>query len=104
MKFRTPVEINPRNFGLSHSTQTLMLGSCFTENVGRKLQYYKIPAMINPFGVLYNPFSIKNALEILTGKQHFTEDILGEYNNKWFSFYHDTSFSASDKKEVQEKT
>jgi len=104
MKFRTPVEINPRNFGLSHSTHTLMLGSCFTENVGRKLQYYKFPAMINPFGVLYNPFSIKNALEILTGKQHFTEDILGEYNHKWFSFYHDTSFTAPDKNEVEEKT
>ncbi len=103
MKFRTPVEIKPRNFGLSHSTQTLMLGSCFTENVGRKLHYYKFQALINPFGVLYNPFSIKNALEILTGKQHFTEDILEEYNNRWFSFYHDTSFSAPDKKEVEEK-
>jgi len=103
MKFRTPIEIKPRNFGLSHSMQTLMLGSCFTENVGRKLQYYKFPSIINPFGVLYNPYSIKNALEILTGKQHFTEDILGEYNNSWFSFYHDTSFSAPCKKEVEEK-
>ena len=103
MNFRTPVEINPRNFGLLHSTHTLMLGSCFTENIGQKLQYYKFPAMINPFGVLYNPFSIRNALEILTGKQHFTENIIEEYKNRWFSFYHDTSFSAPDKKEVEEK-
>ena len=103
MQFRTPVKINRREFGLSHFTSTLMLGSCFTENIGRKLQYYKFPVMTNPFGVLYNPHSIKNAAETLTGKQHFSEELIGEHNNKWFSFYHDTSYSAANKKALIEK-
>lgn len=103
MNFRTPVEISKSGFNLDHSTPTMMLGSCFTENVGNKLHYYKFPVMTNPFGVLYNPHSIKNALEILSGKQHMNDQIIHEYNHKWFSFYHDTSFTSTDKKELLSK-
>jgi hypothetical protein len=79
-----------------------MLVSCFTENIGDKLHYYKFPVMTNPFGVLYNPFSIKNAIEIISGKQNINEQIIHEYNERWFSFYHDTSFSSRYKEELMQ--
>jgi hypothetical protein len=102
MKFHTPVEIPESRFKLNHSTPALMLGSCFTENIGDKLHYYKFSVMTNPFGVLYNPFSIKNAIEIISGKQNINEQIIHEYNQKWFSFYHDTSFSSRYKEELMQ--
>jgi hypothetical protein len=102
MKFRTPIEIPESRFKLNHSTPALMLGSCFIENIGDKLHYYKFPFMTNPFGVLYNPFSIKNAIEIISGKQNINEQIIHEYNERWFSFYHDTSFSSRYKEELMQ--
>jgi hypothetical protein len=99
MDFRTAIKIPESRFKLDHSKPTLMIGSCFTENVGRKMHYYKFPVMTNPFGVLYNPYSIKNAIEILSGKQSLKEHLLHVYNQKWFSFYHDTSFTSQDKQE-----
>lgn len=38
--------------------QILSLGSCFAQNIGQKLKDYKFDVTINPFGTLFNPFSI----------------------------------------------
>jgi lysophospholipase L1-like esterase len=101
--FRTPIDIPPSDFNLSYKKQTTMMGSCFTDNVGEKLSYYKFPVSVNPFGVLYNPESVAKALDILIHQQYFEEKDLDQFSNKWFSFYHDTSFSGYDRDRVLEK-
>lgn len=58
MKFRTPIE-TPRGLTpIEHSEPILMLGSCFTSEVGDRLQRDGFNAVVNPMGVLYNPASI----------------------------------------------
>ena len=76
------------------------MGSCFTENIGNKLLENKFPALVNPFGVLYNPKSVLKALEIIITKKKFTNKDLCFENDKWFSFYHHSSFSSPIKEEV----
>jgi hypothetical protein len=78
----------------------MLIGSCFTNNVGEKLQYYRFPVMINPFGVMYNPISVKKVLDILMGESYFEEKDLHHHNGLWMSFYHDTSFSGDDQEKV----
>jgi hypothetical protein len=97
MEFRTSVHIEDSNFKLNHNKKSLLLGSCFTDNVGKKLKYYKFPSIINPFGVLYNPISVKNALEILMGEKSLEKEDLIKHNNNWISFYHGTGFSGPEK-------
>jgi len=71
----------------------MFIGSCFTESIGSKLNDYKFPVDINPFGVIYNPSSVSKSLELLIEKKEFTKDDLYFFNGKWLSFFHHSSFS-----------
>lgn len=70
------------------------MGSCFTENIGRKLERYLFPVCINPFGVTYNPLSVKKNLEALMTKEAYSAKDLNLHNDLWFSFDHYTGFSS----------
>lgn len=95
--FRTIVDITESEHKISHQTGLVFMGSCFSESIGQKLVDYKIPVDLNPFGVLYNPASIAESLDILISKKIFTEDDLHFANERWFSFYHHSDFSHQDK-------
>ncbi len=73
-----------------------MLGSCFTENIGSNLQKLLFKVEINPFGIIYNPISIKNSLEILIENQKFTNSDLKFYNERWFTYFHHSRFSNAN--------
>jgi hypothetical protein len=75
----------------------LLMGSCFTENIGRQLERYLLPVCTNPFGVTYNPLSVKKNLEALMQKKAYKEDELNLHNDLWFSFDHYTGFSSPDR-------
>lgn len=94
--FRTIVNIPPSPFKLSYYTPSMFIGSCFTESIGSKLNDYKFPVDINPFGVIYNPSSVSKSLELLIEKKEFTKDDLYFFNGKWLSFFHHSSFSDKD--------
>lgn len=93
--FRTTFVI-PKNQLISFNTHLLSLGSCFSENIGSKLEYYKFPININPFGILYNPESIAQSIEILIDKKEFTINDLFEENGVYNSFYHHSRLSHTD--------
>jgi len=63
MDFRTTIEAPKYPFSIGFDTPTLFCGSCFTENIGSIMQDRKMPVMVNPFGVVYNPISVKLVLE-----------------------------------------
>lgn len=63
MDFRTKVDIKSNGLHLSHRNRILMLGSCFTDNIGERMMDAGFDCVVNPFGALYNPLSILNALE-----------------------------------------
>lgn len=98
--FRTTVETEASSFDLTYKKKTMLVGSCFTDNIGNMLQYYKFPVKINPFGVMYNPVSVARVLDILMNRSLFTEEDLHQHNHTWLSFYHDTSFSGEEKAQV----
>lgn len=63
MDFRTKVDIKSNGLHLSHRNRILMLGSCFTDIIGERMMDAGFDCVVNPFGALYNPLSILNALE-----------------------------------------
>ena len=103
MDFRTHVEIPKPGFQISHQSKIQMLGSCFTETIGEKLQHNKFKADINPFGIIYNPMSVFQSLEMLLSGKQFLENELEFYNNLWFSYYHHSDFSCPGKDQCLEK-
>jgi hypothetical protein len=91
--FRTEVLVNPSDIRISHRSKILMLGSCFTENIGTRLQKYKFNIDINPMGILYNPLSILKCLEVLLTEQRYKKSDLDFGGGKWFSYDHHSEFS-----------
>ena len=100
MKLLTGVAIPDYPFRLDHRTRLLMMGSCFTENVGRVLERYLFRVRINPFGVTYNPLSLARQLDALMHREAYTEADLLQHDGLWFSFDHYTRFSSPDRAEA----
>ncbi len=103
MEFRTEVTIKPMAPSISHSSKIMLLGSCFSENIGTKLQESKFSVDINPFGILYNPLSINKALSLLIENRSFPESELFYHNGMFHSFMHHGSFSNINKTECLKK-
>ena len=95
--FRTTFLISPFSFKLSHQDKIFSIGSCFAENIGTKLEENKFQALLNPFGILYNPSSVAQTLERIFSNEKITgEDIL-QHNDLWHSRLHHSRFSQTDK-------
>lgn len=58
MFFRTEVLIPKPSFSLRPLQRMLFVGSCFADNIGRRFEEEKFRAVVNPYGVMYNPVSI----------------------------------------------
>lgn len=96
MEFTTKVNINPSQDKIKYGHGILLVGSCFADNIGDKLKFYKFNTVHNPFGVMYNPVSVKNNLDILIDEKYFAQDDLYWYNDRWISFSHYSAFSNAN--------
>lgn len=103
MNFRTQVELPERQTEIRHSEQIMLFGSCFAENVGNLLLENKFRCDVNPFGILYNPLSIAEALAQLIEGKVYTESDLFQANGLWHSWMHHGDFSASTSGECLER-
>lgn len=95
--FRTVFKPIPFNFNISYQSEILFTGSCFTENIGKKLNELKFNIYINPFGIIYNPISIVNSLNFILENKQFQKQDLFFYNEYWHSFFHHGKFSDKNK-------
>lgn len=97
MELQTKVAIQQPDFRVGYGSELMMLGSCFTENIGEKLYYFKFNVDVNPCGIVYNPLSAARVLNVLLEGKEFTDRDLVEHNGKWQSLLHHGSFSDPDK-------
>lgn len=88
---------------ISHPEHCLLMGSCFTENIGERLIQAKFNCNVNPFGIIYNPISLANSLNKIINKVVYSEQDLLENNGKFFSFDHHGSFSSFNQEECLDK-
>ena len=92
--FQTKIEILPTPLSITYLDAVMTLGSCFAENIGRKMEEVCFDTEVNPFGVLYNPISMINSIELLLDNKQFTPDDIFESRSLWHSFSHSSLFSA----------
>ena len=104
--FTTKVVLKEGTGKLNYSSKIMMLGSCFTTEIGKIMQDYRFDVMVNPFGVLYNPCSIASSVERLIKCTEFVSDDVIQTNptdssavKKYASFYHHSSFARSSAEE-----
>jgi len=94
--FRTELSPAISDWKITHKSQILSVGSCFAENIGARLSAAKFPLVLNPFGIVYNPISVENALNHLIDNQQFTKEDVFFHKERYHSFSHHSRFSHSD--------
>jgi len=95
--FRTILPLEKANFDINYQSPILC---SFTENIGNLLGTNKFPILLNPFGILYNPISIKNSLEILLSEKQYQSADLFFHQDLWCSFDHHGAFAAIDQQQA----
>jgi len=103
MKFRTEIPIPKYPFQISYQDQIMLLGSCFSDHIGTFLTNNRFFALSNPFGTLFNPVSIANALKMTLNPLLFSESYRYFFDNRWVSFAHHGSFSHPDENQFIQK-
>jgi GSCFA family len=97
MQFRSEYTPKPFSIKMKHTDKLLLVGSCFTEQIGKKLAVHKFDVLENPNGILFNPMSIAKAVMSYANGKLYTEDELFYYNELWASREHHTQFSNIEK-------
>lgn len=96
MKLQTIVDIQPSAWKIGYGDKILLVGSCFADSIGQMMAQRGLQVTCNPFGTLYNPVSIVQALQMI--------DIppLVEHEGLWHSMAHHGSFSHATEEETRE--
>ena len=102
LKLQTPVTDEKCKVGISYEDKIMMLGSCFSDNIGKQLSDFGFDVCVNPFGTLYNPVSILKSIELLAGERMFEASDciqIGAGDERWCSFSHHTSFARKSQED-----
>jgi len=103
MEFFLPFQLPSYPFSISYTDKILFLGSCFSEEIGDKMQDLKFDVLQNPNGILYDPKSIADAIFGYTQNKIYNKADLFELNGLWNSWKHHSQFSGVNEKEVLKK-
>ncbi len=94
MKFHFEFDIKRAPKRIQHPQKLMLMGSCFTENIGEKLRRHKFEVLENPNGILFNPVSVVEAIESFLTQPVFTEADIFLHNETWHSWKHHSRFSG----------
>ena len=96
MKFRTPIEPLRGVAPIDHSQSIVMIGSCFSSNIGSLLLRDGFNVSVNEMGVLYNPASIAAVCRRALDGTPFTVDDLVEENGTWHCLWFESRRQHTD--------
>lgn len=102
MQFRTQIPISKTNNPIDYNSKIISIGSCFAENMAEKFDYFKFQNSTNPFGIIFNPFSIEKIISRIVKDEFYTEKDVFFYNERWHSYEVHSDLSNSDRQELLE--
>ena len=94
MKFRTEVNIQNSEKKIEIEDKIFSIGSCFASEMSDLLEKGQLQTLNNPFGTIFNPYSINKAIQKLHNSEFYTEDDLIVYNDEFISLDHHSSFDT----------
>lgn len=101
MNLQTKIPLSKQSDNLiDYNSKLLLLGSCFSENIGNKLEYFKFQSYHNPFGILFHPKAIENLVSHAVKGKIFFEDDIFQHNDLWHCFDAHSKLSSSVKNDV----
>jgi len=85
---------------INYDSKILLLGSCFSENIGDKLAYFKFQTSQNPFGILFHPKAIETLVTNAINEKEYSDEDIFFLNERWpcFETHSNLSYKKSHKK------
>ncbi len=102
MKFKLTLEAKPSKYPIEYGDKLMLIGSCFTENIGAKFKSHLFEISENPYGILFNPVSVTNTLTEIMELRKYKSDDLFQHNELWHSWSHHSRFSAIKQEDALE--
>ena len=99
MKLQTIVDIKPSPWKIGYDDKILLVGSCFADEIGEQMAQRYLQVTCNPFGTLYNPLSIAQAINLQSSISNLQ---LINHDGLWHSMAHHGSFSRPTKEETEQ--
>lgn len=99
MNFTTKVPIEKYKNPIDYKSKIISLGSCFAENMAEKFEYFKFQNSVNPFGIIFNPFSIEKVVNRIVNKIEFTEKDIFFHNDLWHCYEVHSELSNANKED-----
>jgi hypothetical protein len=87
MNLQTKIPLIAQHFNqIDYNSKVLLLGSCFSENIGVKFEYFKFQKLQNPFGILFHPLAIETLITNAINKKSYTKDAIFFHNEQWHCY------------------
>ncbi len=96
MQFRTVIDIKSFDRKIDHSSRILSLGSCFADNIARRMQRAKFRVEASPTGILFNPESIARAVERFAASESPAREELRHDGERYFGYDFHSAFADAD--------
>ncbi|AVR45361.1 GSCFA domain-containing protein [Christiangramia fulva] len=99
MEFRTKVPVQNGFPKISHSSGIFLMGSCFVENIGSKLEWFRYKNLQNPTGIIFHPAPIARFLNRISQEKEFKRENILEFNGRWISLEAHSRMNRKTEKE-----
>ena len=77
-----------------------LFGSCFSEHIAEKFEYFKFQKLDNPFGIIFHPLAIEKFITNAINEKQYTENDIFFHNEQWHCFDAHSKLSHISKEEV----
>lgn len=94
--FRTELVVNNLSTSVSYQHPVVLMGSCFVEHIGKRLEMAGFDTCLNSHGILYNPVSLQKALEDIIALKRYSPNELFAFDDKYISWRHHGQFTGRD--------
>ncbi len=103
IKLQTPVECSPSPHKIDWQSPLLLVGSCFSDEIGKLLDVNHFKTLINPFGVIFNPLTLVDLLQTCIHKQVLPATTFDYRADLHFNYWLHSSFSNPSATALQQQ-
>ncbi|HNT80386.1 MAG TPA: GSCFA domain-containing protein [Bacteroidia bacterium] len=99
-KWQLEMKLPPYANAFAHKNALLLLGSCFSEEIGQRLHAFKFNALYNPCGIVYDALSINHHLQKWLQPNSENDQLCFEHNGIFHHPHYHSSLSSGGKEQL----
>ncbi|MFT4203911.1 MAG: GSCFA domain-containing protein [Chitinophagaceae bacterium] len=100
MQFQIRLHIPQLEPSIRYEDNILLMGSCFTEHIGKFLEEDKFSVLQNPYGIVFDPETLSRSVVDLMEQNEIAESELFQQDGVWHHWKFHSGYSGLDRKEV----